>query len=65
MYVLYMYSRYMYVSDGFNVLMFLQELTKFKVDAMALKQVIINGEENRDHLLNTLGVLYNVYLCSL
>ena len=65
MYVLYMYSRYMYVSDGFNVLMFLQELTKFKVDAMALKQVIINGEENRDHLLNTLGVLYNVYLYSL
>ena len=62
MYVLYMYSRYMYVSDGFNVLMFLQELTKFKVDAMALKQAIINGEENRDHLL---GVLYNVYLCSL
>ena len=55
----------MYVSDGFNVLMFLQELTKFKVDAMALKQVIINGEENRDHLLNTLGVLYNVYLYSL
>ena len=60
MHVLYMYSRY--VSDGFNALMFLQELTKFKVDAMALKQAIINGEENRDHLL---GVLYNVYLCSL
>ena len=65
MHVLYMYSRYIYVSDGFNTLMFLQELTKFKVDAMASKQVIINGEENRDHLLNTLGVLYNVYLYSL
>ena len=58
MHILYMYSRY--VLDGFNALMFLQELTKFKVDAMASRQAIINREENRDHLLNTLGVLYSV-----